>query len=797
MINHDGFLISRDLQHEKEGMKLILWVKTKFGPVKLIVEKEKALFFIRNKQVKKTIEVLVSQALSFEWREVQLKDFNHQAVTAFYFTHWSDYQKACNELAFYQIDRIESDIRPLERYLMERFICGGLTFIGQPKQQQGYIEYSKVKIKKAPEVKCVLSYVSLDIECSEKGVLYSIGLVSEKDKRVIMISSYNANHDASEKSINIQWVESEKALLLALISWFEIYDPDLVIGWNVIDFDFKCLAERACALGVSLNIGRDKKALHWRASKSTGKGYVFLSGRVVIDGIDGLKTATYSYPSWSLEYVAQTLLGRGKTLDIAKNKETAEHKIAEINRLYQTDKRKLAHYNLMDCQLVDDIFKKTHLLDFLVQRTRLTGIELDRLGGSVAAFTNLYLPRLHRKGYVAPTLDSAAWISSPGGYVMESKPGLYDSVLVLDFKSLYPSIIRTFLIDPLGLVEGLKEPKSHLVVNGFKGGRFHKEIHILPEMITTLWQARDEAKQKGQSAFSQAIKIIMNSFYGVLGSSGCRFFDHRLASSITMRGHQIMKLTRQRIEEKSYNVIYGDTDSIFVAIGKKVTNEEADEIGRDLVKMINLWWTCQITQKYDIHSFLELEYETHYKQFLMPKIRGQETGSKKRYAGLIERSGEKQLIFKGLESVRTDWTPLAQEFQQQLYQRIFNGESIDTYIKEMVIQTLSGQRDAQLIYRKRLRRKLVDYKKNVPPHVKAARKADDINQQLGRPLLYQRGGWIEYLITLNGPEPVEACYSPIDYQHYVAKQLKPIADGILPFINQSFDAITNAQSSLF
>ncbi len=796
MVSHDGFLISRELQHDKKGMNLILWVKTRLGPVKLIIEKEKPLFFITNKQVKKAIEVLTNQSLAFEWREVKLKDFAHQYVTAFYFTHWSDYQKACSKLAFYQIDTIESDIRPLERYLMERFICGGLTFIGEPKQQQGYIAYSRVKIKKALAVQCDLSYVSLDIECSEKGVLYSIGLVSENDKRVIMIGTHIPAIE-DEKQINIQWVENEKALLLALINWFENYDPDLVIGWNVIDFDFKCLAQRAIVLGIPLNLGRDKKALYWRASQHTGKGYVYLSGRLVIDGIDGLKTATYSYPSWSLEYVANTLLGRGKILGIPKNKETAQHKIAEINRLYQMDKRKLAHYNLMDCQLVDDIFKKTQLIDFLVQRTRLTGIELDRIGGSVAAFTNLYLPRLHRKGYVAPTLNSAQWISSPGGYVMDSNPGLYDSVLVLDFKSLYPSIIRTFLIDPLGLIEGLKEPQSNLVVTGFKGGRFHKERHILPELITNLWQARDDAKQKGQKAFSQAIKIIMNSFYGVLGSAGCRFFDQRLASSITMRGHHIMKLTRERIEEKSYNVIYGDTDSLFVAVGKKVTNEEADEIGKGLTKMINKWWACHIYKNYRIHSFLELEYETHYQQFLMPKIRGQETGSKKRYAGLIERNGEKQLIFKGLESVRTDWTPLAQDFQQQLYQRIFNGESIESYIKEIVAQTLSGQRDAQLIYRKRLRRKLGDYQKNVPPHVKAARKADEINQGLGRPLLYQHGGWIEYLITVNGPEPAEACYSLIDYQHYVSKQLKPIADGILPFIDQCFDTITTQQASLF
>ncbi|GAL07152.1 DNA polymerase II [Photobacterium aphoticum] len=112
---------------------------------------------------------------------------------------------------------------------------------------------------------------------------------------------------------------------------------------------------------------------------------------------------------------------------------------------------------------------------------------------------------------------------------MDSKPGLYQSVLVLDFKSLYPSIIRTFRIDPLGLVEGLllEEGKGdEQAIAGFRGGRFHRQRHFLPKMIEDLWAARDQAKRDGEKAFSQAIKIIMNSFYGVLGSSGCRFFDH-------------------------------------------------------------------------------------------------------------------------------------------------------------------------------------------------------------------------------------------------------------------------------
>ena len=128
----------------------------------------------------------------------------------------------------------------------------------------------------------------------------------------------------------------------------------------------------------------------------------------------------------------------------------------------------------------------------------------------------------------------------------------------------YPSIIRTFKIDPFGLAEGLKSPET--AIEGFKGAVFSRESHFLPSIIENLWLQRDEAKKQKDAPRSQAIKILMNSFYGVLGSGGCPFYDPRLASSITLRGHEIMQTTAGWIEELGYTVIYGDTDSTFVLV---------------------------------------------------------------------------------------------------------------------------------------------------------------------------------------------------------------------------------------
>ncbi|KXF80661.1 DNA polymerase II [Enterovibrio coralii] len=783
----DGFLISRHSRDIGDRTELVFWVQTPSGPAKLLVHGEKPVFFVAQDSASEAERLLTNAAISFTQKTLTLKNFDYKPVAGFYFSTISASTRAARELLVEGIDALESDVRLADRYLMERFICGGLTFAGEAVQRKGYIEYRNVKAK-ASDYTTLLSRVSLDIECSEKGVLYSIGLDSDVDSRVIMVGDTPANADETPW---IDWVPNELELLKGLNSWFEAYDPDVVVGWSVVDFDFRLLVKRAAFNQIDLRLGRGNEKAHWRDSSNSRQGFITLPGRVVIDGIDGLKSATYSFRSWSLESVSQNMFGEGKAID------NPYDRMDSINRMFREDKVALATYNLQDCVLVNRIFQETHLMEYLIQRSRLTGIELDRIGGSVAAFTNLYLPRLHRAGFVAPTLASENWIASPGGYVMDSKPGLYDSVLVLDFKSLYPSIIRTFLIDPLGLIEGLHTPDESETVPGFRGGIFHREKHFLPSLIENLWQARDEAKRQGEKAFSQAIKIIMNSFYGVLGSSGCRFFDHRLASSITMRGHEIMKMTRELIEAQGYEVIYGDTDSTFVSLGKQYSNDDADAIGNALVEHINAWWTKHLTDEYQISSALEIEYETHYQKFLMPTIRGQDTGSKKRYAGLVDKDGERRIVYKGLETVRTDWTPLAQEFQQTLYQRVFDGEDIEEYVRNTVEDTLHGHNHDKLIYRKRLRRKLSDYEKNVPPHVKAARKADLRNEKLGRSLQYQHGGWIEYVITVNGAEPLEALESPYDYQHYVDKQLKPIADGILPFIGKRFDELAMPQLGLF
>ncbi len=777
-----GFLLSRHWRDTPAGTQVSVWLATDEGPKLLRLPVQTSVAFVPAEQ-RLRIEGMLGKEKDVELRELALQDFHHRPVLGLYTRSHRQLMNIDKLLRSVGVDVYEADVRPPERYLMERFITAPVLFSGTPDGQGAFDD---AHLKPDPDYRPQLKLCSLDIETTRHGELYSIAVEGCGQRQVYMLGP--ANGDTARVDFDLEYCESRGQLLERLNTWLATHDPDAIIGWNLVQFDLRVLLEHSQKLQIPLRLGRDGEAMGWR--EHGGRSNHFFAeaaGRLIIDGIEALRSATWSFPSFSLENVAQTLLGEGKDIS------TPYQRMDEIDRMFAEDKPALARYNLKDCELVTRIFAKTELLSFLLERASVTGLPADRSGGSVAAFTHLYMPLMHRQGFVAPNLGERPPEASPGGFVMSSQPGLYESVLVLDYKSLYPSIIRTFLIDPVGLVEGLREPDESASVEGFRGARFSRERHCLPAIVSRVAEGREQAKRDNNKPLSQALKIIMNAFYGVLGSSGCRFFDPRLASSITLRGHQIMHATRELIEAQGHMVIYGDTDSTFVWLGHEHSEEDAGKIGRDLVQRVNQFWREHLQREFGLTSALELQYETHFRRFLMPTIRGAEEGSKKRYAGLM---GE-QMVYKGLETVRTDWSPLAQQFQQALYERIFRRQPYQAYVREYVERTLAGEQDDLLVYRKRLRRPLADYERNVPPHVRAARLADEFNSEQGRPRQYQRGGWISYVITLAGPQPLEAITSPIDYDHYLTRQLQPVADAILPFVDDDFATLVGRQLDLF
>lgn len=782
-----GFILNKGTFTLRGKVYVELWVKTPTGTVRLISAPQAPTCFVALEHVEALQSIAQRVPATLDIKNDGFNTLEQKQVTTV---------KTATESHMHQLRQLareanivlyEADIRVADRYLMERFVYGAVEFIGPnagaDSSPTTVIENAQIR---PCHFRTRFSSLSIDIECDEHEMLFSIALAGEGVNLVLLVCpptfEKRGVEQRNDKPYQLLVLNSEKELLHAFFHYVTSYDPDIILGWNVKQFDMAVLARRAKANKLKFTLGRHEREASVRQWED--QTLVDVPGRCVIDGIEALKTMTYQFESFSLDNVSEALLGENKLIQ-----ET--DKLAAIKRLYHEDPIALADYNYKDTELVNRIQEQTQFIDFLALRSILTGLDMTRPGGSVAAFLNVYLPKLHRKSYIAGVRPENGGLASPGGYVMRSQPGLYKDVLVLDFKSLYPSIIRTFKIDPMGLAEGLKSPKH--AIEGFKGAVFSRTSHFLPTIIENLWLQRDEAKKQKDAPRSQAIKILMNSFYGVLGSGGCPFYDPRLASSITLRGHEIMQTTAGWIEELGYTVIYGDTDSTFVHVEGNGTLGTPTETGIKLAQIINEKWSALLKDRYDIACHLEIEFESHFSTFFMPTIRGSTEGSKKRYAGMKDG----QLTFKGLENVRSDWTTLAKTFQYELYERVFTGQPVESYISDMLNAVKAGELDDDLVYKKRLRKPLSSYIKSLPPHVKAARRADEHFKEQGLPLRYQTNTTIAYVITVQGPQTVETAFAPLDYDHYIEKQIKPIAESILPLISLNFEQIANDQLTLF
>ncbi len=757
-------MLSREWRDGDSGLEIVLWARAEEAPVRARFSSQEAVMFVARD----------ANARAHRRATRPLATLRGEPVDALYFRSQRRLIEERDRIRASGGVTFESDVKPQERFLMERFVTGSLRLAGPRRTLGGVLHFDNPKLSSA-DVRPALSVLSLDVETDGfDGPLISAALATRTTERVFVCGQ---GHDHGA----ITFVRDERALLMALFHEVRTCDPDVLVGWNVVEFDLRVLEARCREHRLAFAIGRACENARVLAGATPQQVSIArVPGRVVLDGVATLKSATHRFERFTLDHVGQELLGRGKK--IRKGVDA----VAEIRRMHAEDVDGLAAYNLEDCRLVLDIFDRADLVGFAMERARLTGLPMDRQGGSVAAFDHLYLPRLHRKGFVAPDVDRDIEVTaSPGGHVLDSVPGLYRDVLSFDFRSLYPSIIRTFQIDPLGLFQPGENP-----LPGEDGATFAREGAILPSLIETLHDARSRAMAARNEALSRAIKILMNSVYGVLGTPGCRFFDARLPTSITRRGHAVIERARAFFTGRGLVVLYGDTDSLFVQLDGAPTEGAAKERGHALAIELTRTLCEEIRRELNVESHLELRFESHYLRFLMPTTRGTDRGSKKRYAGMVRsRRGELSLVVRGLEVVRTDWTPLARRVQRELLRRVFTEEAFESWLVETARDLENGRLDDELVYRKRLRQRLSEYpSEGAPPHVRAARlRREGVREDPE----------VEYVMTLRGPEPVGERRSPIDHAHYKEKQLAPVCDVVLPFLRTTFEETAGTQRKLF
>ncbi len=615
----------------------------------------------------------------------------------------------------------------------------------------------------------------------------------------------------------------EKTLLERLTERLRALDPDVLTGWNVIDFDLRVLQKRFDANRVPFEIGRAEVPCRLLLDRTAwGASRAIVPGRVVLDGLSLLRSAFVRLEDYRLETAAREILGRGKLIA------SSEGKAEEILRLYHEDLPAFLRYNLNDARLVHEILAARRLVDLAVRQSLLTGMPPDRVGASIASFDFLYLSELHRRRQVAPTVDaSRPPAPTMGGFVLSPIPGIYDHVAVLDYRSLYPSIIRTFRLDPLSLIEGESRAggRDHAEAGGAvagaggragdgaggldraghdagdrvtaeaggaagppilapNGARFRREGGILPELLDRLFPLRAASIDRGDGLTATALKILMNSFYGVLATPRCRFYSPETANAITGFGQQILLWTREAIESRGRRVLYGDTDSIFVETGA-ASPEEAEEAAARLAGEIDVELAERLRRLHGVESRLHLRFDRLFRKLLLPARRGSSEGSMKRYAGLAGPPGGEGIVFVGLETVRRDWTEASKILQRELIARAFRGEPVEPFIRDFLARVRRGDFDRQLVYRKALRKPEGEYLRSTPAHVQAAR-------------LERRpsGRIIRYVVTTEGPEPADDPRHPLDREHYVEKQLRPVAEPILALLGTSWDRVAGSQGLL-
>ena len=700
------------------------------------------------------------------------------------------------KLRSFGVRTYEADIPLIVQYLTERHIHSSVKIGGSYRPGKGVSRIYEGGEVSPASWNGALSVLSFDIETDRYASrVYTIAYVFKEAGSKESLEEAMTVCPGREHTEGILYYSDEKEMLKEFILKVRELDPDIITGWNVLDFDFRVLCKRCEEMGLSFTIGRTGTPVSY-PGKNVENGFyssrLLVEGRQVLDGLWLTRISLKGLYDYRLETVAKELLGEGKEIELLPGEEIPE----AVERLYRNDPVNLSRYCLADARLVLDILEKEKLLDLTIKRALHVGLPMDQTWRSVASFEFLYLEKLHDRGFVAPTLgvDRGRLGRAPGGGIILPRPGLYMDVLVFDFRSLYPTLITTFNIDPLAYVKAMKSSHEEEIITAPNGARFVKEPGILPEILKSFFESRARARDEGDEIASYAYKIIMNSFYGVLGTESCRFSSLELAGAVTSFGQHILHKAQELFTAKGYRVLYGDTDSLFVlsALPSGVTLREALNLGNELCKEINTELEDYIGKTYLVKSHLELEFEKYYRRFFLPPIREtighagssgegavytseQIPGRVKGYAGLkvsLYGGREKEnLEIVGMEAIRRDWTELARKLQVEMLNMVFHdapAEAIKTLVKKTISEVLDGRRDKELVYAKNLRKPVSEYTRTMPPHVRAASMLEREEQQ----------GTIRYCWTRNGPEPESKRKSPIDYNHYIEKQVKPIVNTI-------------------
>ena len=648
---------------------------------------------------------------------------------------------------------LEADIRFYMRYSIDNDLKPFNWFEAEVEE----IKADDVRVKHVYELKKIinryegevpdLKIISFSIEVYNK-----YGYPNPRRDPIILIGLWSKEGGIQLSSEN----KDDLKILREFVNYIISYDPDIIVGFNSNGFDWSYILERAKTVGVKLDLSRKIGA---EISQGT-YGHYSIIGRLNVDLIGFIM---------SLEEVkSKTLINVADYLGVLPKEKRTIVEWYDIPRYWDDESKRniVKQYNLDNAKsiyLLGEIF-----LPFGEELSKITGLPLDQL--SMASVGNRVEWLLIREAYKAneliPNKTEKEFESYKGGLVIEPKAGIYEDVYVLDFSSMYPSIMIKFNIGPDTLVKGNCE---NCWISPEVGHKFRKEPSGFYKIILEkLIEERKKIKEKMESVKNEyelrklenrqrALKVLANAFYGYMGWYNARWYSREGAEAVTAWGRSILKSSVEIAKSLGFDVIYGDTDSIFVKGLSHNINKLIDKISES--------------------QGLEVRVDKHYRRVLF-------TENKKRYAGLLD-NGKIDIV--GFEAVRGDWCELAKDIQKHIIEKILVSGNINEAVKlvrSTIMKLRRGEYNIEdLVIWKSLEKDIDEYEVSTP-HVIAAKKAI----QAGYPIT--KGSRIGYVVVKGSgrvSDRVEPYFlvkekNRVDIEYYVNNQIIPSALRILqPF----------------
>lgn len=714
------------------------------------------------------------------------KKKNDEHILKVFFRKVSELVSARKEINEMGLNKYEYDINFAKRYLIDNNLTPlraiEVEYEENPEKKG---EKELVKIKQLDEIEDIeIGSFDLETWSTEK---FEIG------KTPIIMSSYSVQKAKNVESKIVSYntkkvdglnlVKDEEELIQELNK--DLNELDLIVTYNGDNFDFPYASKRAEELGMDFLINNEKVKTkrHGLDNSAITIGPQHIDAYQIMSFMR--RTGSVNIVKLDLENVSEKVFG------IKKEKLYPKH----INSYWKSGTKeelaKLVDYNKLDSEITLKI--ATEFLPLFYEISKLTSesISSSTRNSTSNMVEDLLLKESFKRGVIAENKPHEGEVNMrlnnpiKGGFVKEPISGLHENICVLDFASLYPSIIISHNISPETVNCEHKECEKNKSPDGThfcikEKGMFSEILeNMLKQRLKLKREHKKKIKEEGIDdkvlfAKQWALKIILNSVYGYLGYPRARWYSRESASATTAWARDYIHKTIKEAENEGYQVLYGDTDSVFLLM--------KDKTKKDLENFLE-----EVNEK--LPGTMELELDGYYKRgiFVTKKEGG---AAKKRYALMDEKDN---LKIVGFEYVRRDWCKLAKETQKKVIELVLKKgepEEAAKYVREIIKKLKDGNvPSSELAIITMLKRKVEDYD-SIGPHVMAAKKAIERGKSIGV------GSMLSFVIT-KGKEKQSisekselleyAREGDYDNEYYIENQILPAVMKIISELGYTKD----------